>query len=213
MTVKLTDTQLMMMSVATQRDDRCLKTPEKLKGAAAEKVGTRLLSLGFAREIKAKPGMPVWRRDERGQSTALKLTAAGLKAIAVEEEPGSAAGTPEAPTLATESSAAPTERSQHRSEAAPRDGSKLALVIGLLRQDDGATIGSLTQATGWLPHTARAAITGLRKGGYSVVRDRSEAGGSVYRISDTLAEGSVSNPDPTKAATASRRGSTASQAA
>jgi hypothetical protein len=26
MTVKLTDTQLMMMSVATQRDDRCLNT-------------------------------------------------------------------------------------------------------------------------------------------------------------------------------------------
>jgi hypothetical protein len=86
-------------------------------------------------------------------------------------------------------------------------------VIGLLRQDDGATIGSLTQATGWLPHTTRAAITGLRKRGYSVVRDRSEAGGSVYRISDAPAEGSVSNPDPTKAATTSRRGSTAKRAA
>src|SRR5260370_39730641 len=98
MTVKLTDTQLMMMSVATQRDDRCLKTPEKLKGAAAEKVGARLVSLGFAREIKAKSGMPVWRRDELGQSTALRLTAAGVKRIAVEEEPGWAAGRPHAPT-------------------------------------------------------------------------------------------------------------------
>jgi hypothetical protein len=105
LTVKLTDTQLLIMSVATQRDDRCLRTPEKLKGAAAEKVGARLVSLGYAREIKAKPGMPVWRRDEHGQSTALKLTAAGSKAIAVEDELGSAAGTPEAPTLATKSSA------------------------------------------------------------------------------------------------------------
>jgi Protein of unknown function (DUF3489) len=46
--------------------------------------------------------------------------------------------------------------------AAPRDGSKLALVIELLRRANGATIVDLTQATGWLPHTTRAALTGLR---------------------------------------------------
>src|SRR5271166_2514880 len=46
-----------------------------------------LSRLGFAREIQAKPGTPLWRRDETGRSFALKLTAAGLKAIAVDEEP------------------------------------------------------------------------------------------------------------------------------
>jgi hypothetical protein len=66
--------------------------------------------------------------------------------------------------------------------AAPRDGSKLAQVIELLRRADGATIVDLTQATGWLPHTTRAALTGLRKRGYTVIRDRIGAGDPVYRV-------------------------------
>ena len=50
--------------------------------------------------------------------------------------------------------------------------SKLALLIDLLRRADGATIVDLTQTTGWLAHTTRAAITGLRKRGYAVTRER-----------------------------------------
>ena len=69
------------------------------------------------------------------------------------------------------------------SRGRPRDGSKLALVIELLRRADGATIIDLTQATGWLPHTTRAALTGLRKRGYAVIRERIGAGDSAYRIS------------------------------
>jgi len=38
-------------------------------------------------------------------------------------------------------------------------------------------------ATGWLPHTTRAALTGLRKRGYAVTIDRSnKEQGSTYRI-------------------------------
>jgi DNA-binding IclR family transcriptional regulator len=72
--------------------------------------------------------------------------------------------------------------------AAPRDGSKLAQVIELLRRADGATIVDLTQATGWLPHTTRAALTGLRKRGYAVIRERIGAGDSVYRVSGAPAD-------------------------
>ena len=61
--------------------------------------------------------------------------------------------------------------------------SKLALLIDLLRRADGATIVDLTQTTGWLAHTTRAAITGLRKRGYAVTRERMGAGQFVYRIS------------------------------
>ena len=46
---------------------------------------------------------------------------------------------------------------------APRIGSKLATVINLLQRSDGATISNLIEATGWLAHTTRAALTGLRK--------------------------------------------------
>jgi DNA-binding transcriptional regulator PaaX len=71
--------------------------------------------------------------------------------------------------------------------AVPRDGSKLALVIEHLQHADGATLIDLTEATGWLPRTTRAALTGLRKRGYAVIRERIGAGDSVYRISDAPA--------------------------
>ena len=83
MSTKLTDTQIVMLSAASQRDDRCLLAPQILKGSATQKLATKLIGAGLAKEIKAKSGAPVWRQDERaGQYYALKLTAAGLRAIA-----------------------------------------------------------------------------------------------------------------------------------
>jgi hypothetical protein len=38
----------------------------------------------------------------------------------------------------------------------------------MVSTEEGATLEELTGATGWLPHTARAALTGLRKRGYNV---------------------------------------------
>ena len=64
----------------------------------------------------------------------------------------------------------------------PRAGSKLALVIEMLCEPGGATIDALVSATGWLPHTTHAALTGLRKRGYRVERERSEERKTLYRI-------------------------------
>ena len=183
MSVKLTDAQLVTMSAAAQRKDRCLSAPATIKGAALVKVSAKLAKLGLAREIEAKPGAPIWRRDDAGQGYALKLTAAGLKAIAVDEGPHEAIEHSEAPQSEAKNRADPNEDG-HPTRVTPRDGSKLALVIELLERADGATIVDLTQATGWLPHTTRAALTGLRKRGYAVIRERIGAGDSVYRISD-----------------------------
>jgi hypothetical protein len=64
----------------------------------------------------------------------------------------------------------------------------LAHVTELLQRAHGATIGELIDATGWLAHTTRAALTGLRKRGYAIAIDRSDnERGSIYRI----------NSDPT----------------
>ncbi len=46
------------MSAAAQREDRCLAAPETMKGAVVSKAGAKLVKLGFAREIVAKPGAP-----------------------------------------------------------------------------------------------------------------------------------------------------------
>jgi hypothetical protein len=183
MSVKLTDAQLVMMSAAAQRTDRCLSAPATIKGAALRKIGVKLAKLGLAREIEAKPGAPIWRRDDAGHGYALKLTAAGLKATAVDEGSKNAIEPSEAPLSQAKEVAGPDEGG-HPARVVPRDGSKLALVIEHLKRADGATIVDLTQATGWLPHTTRAALTGLRQRGYAVLRERIGAGDSVYRISD-----------------------------
>ena len=56
MSVKLTDAQLVMMSAAAQREDRCPTAPEAIRGAAVSKVGAKLAKLGLIREIRAKAG-------------------------------------------------------------------------------------------------------------------------------------------------------------
>jgi hypothetical protein len=58
--------------------------------------------------------------------------------------------------------------------SAPRGGSKLARLIALLERDHGATIAELIAATGWLAHTTRAALTGLRKRGFAVAIDQAD---------------------------------------
>jgi Protein of unknown function (DUF2924)/Protein of unknown function (DUF3489) len=81
-------------------------------------------------------------------------------------------------------------------------------VIEHLQHADGATIVNLTDATGWLPHTTRAALTGLRKRGYAVIRERRVAGDSVYRISDAPGYPETTahcSTPPSRAAGASKR--------
>jgi hypothetical protein len=46
-----------------------------------------------------------------------------------------------------------------------RSGSNRALVLSLMQQTQGASVDDLLKATGWLPQTTRAALSGLRKQG------------------------------------------------
>jgi hypothetical protein len=86
MSIIFTDTQLMLLSAASQRDDHCLVPPTGPKRGQAQKAIVKLLEAGIVKEIKAKTGAPIWRRDDETNHTyALKLTAAGAKAIAVGE--------------------------------------------------------------------------------------------------------------------------------
>lgn len=51
----------------------------------------------------------------------------------------------------------------------------------LLGRKSGATIAQMQAVFGWQPHTARAAVSGLRKRGETVERSDT-ARGSVYHI-------------------------------
>ena len=72
-------------------------------------------------------------------------------------------------------------------DPAPLMPSKAALVLGLLTRQEGARIDELTAATGWLPHTTRAALTGLRKKGHTIVREKDD-GITRYAIKPVVVE-------------------------
>jgi len=60
--------------------------------------------------------------------------------------------------------------------------SKQDHIIALLSREAGATLDELIRATGWLPHTTRAALTGLRHKGYGIERTQRADKVSNYRI-------------------------------
>ena len=53
-------------------------------------------------------------------------------------------------------------------KAIDKPATKQAQLIALMQREQGATLAELVTATGWLPHTTRAALTGLRKKGYVI---------------------------------------------
>ena len=55
----------------------------------------------------------------------------------------------------------PTSRvTKTRAKAADARQTKADTILGLLQRPTGASIGELTKATGWQPHSVRAALTG-----------------------------------------------------
>lgn len=66
-------------------------------------------------------------------------------------------------------------------KASTKPISKISVVADLLRRDGGATLTELVAATGWQPHTTRAALTGLRKKGHSIERGTRD-GMAAYSI-------------------------------
>ena len=201
---KLTDTQLVLLSAALQRDDHCLTPPTGARLGPARKAAGKLLEAGLVKEVRTRKDAPVWRRDEEAeQAFALKLTAAGLKAIAAEANDDGEEATP---TVAAEREPQVIEAERPESfqdadtgavrslPVAPRAGTKIGDVIGTLERGAGALIDEIVAATGWLPHTARAALTGLRKRGYAIASDRSDrTRGTVYRIARTKADGDATD--------------------
>jgi hypothetical protein len=173
--IKLTDTQFALLSGAALRQDGAAAVPEGRNEKAVQKLAATLIEQALVREIRAKPGMPVWRRDEEGHALALIITKRGRAAIDVPDEERSEDAGPDAPATVGLRAAARSTR------GTPRQGSKLAEVMSLLGRKKGAGIEELIAATGWLPHTTRAALTGLRKRGFGIERSRNDQG-TVYRI-------------------------------
>ena len=78
---RLTETQWMVLSAASQRDDHCAMLPPRLRGGAAQKVVKKLLDLGLVEAVRARGDLPVWRHEDDRCPMALRLTSRGLERI------------------------------------------------------------------------------------------------------------------------------------
>ena len=180
--IKLTDSQLVLLSAASRRDDQLLARPKYLRRDALDK----LIDASLIEPVIVTATDPAWHEDDGNVRHGYRITAAGLQAIGIEPE-----SPDEAPPSGTFSH---PEGSRGDDAAGVRDkivitlraGSKRALVLSLLQQEQGASLDDLVQATGWLPHTTRAALSGFRKQGTTIERIQAAGEPSRYRVIASL---------------------------
>ena len=58
-----------------------------------------------------------------------------------------------------------------------REGTKQALLVGMLGRAEGATIDEIVAVTGWQPHTVRGAFAGALKKRLGLTIDSEKVGG------------------------------------
>ena len=185
---KLTDTQAAILRAAAEREGHIvLPLPGSLRGGAATKVVDTLVAKGLVEEVDAdlRKEEPVWRETGDGHCTTLVATRSGLAAIGIAPESADCAptGATEAPAEDTETDAAAATKPAHK-ERKPREGTKQALLIEMLRAEGGATIEEIVATTGWQSHTVRGAIAGAlkKKLGLDVRSEKIAGRGRVYQI-------------------------------
>lgn len=152
---KLADTQCVLLSAAAQRDDGSLLPLPTLRTPASgiAKSLASLVARGFAEEREVLAAAQVHRTDG-DLRFGLFLTAAGADAIGLGD------GKADASITSTPAGEPPVRLT------------KSSMVMGLLARNEGATLADLMEATGWLPHTTRAALTGIRKKGVQLEKSK-----------------------------------------
>jgi hypothetical protein len=160
---RLTPTHHLLLAQGAQDREGLIDLPSGLRGAAAKAVVAKLMAAGLIAEVFV-PAERAWRNDEAGTPVGLTLTPSGRDALErVSEAPAAA------------------EVDESVVAAGVRSNAKRAKVMEMLAWGGGASLDEITAATGWLPHSARAMLSGLRKAGHEVVREKRE-GVSRYRI-------------------------------
>jgi len=127
---------------------------------------------------------------EQGAKTAPEKATSTKKANKTTSKPA-AKKTAKAPKPAPKKDAAKSAKpaskkaSKPKGEAkVPREFSKKAIVLDLLRRKDGATMAEIAKATDWQNHSIRGFISGnlSKKMGLTVESGKNEAGERTYRI-------------------------------
>lgn len=190
---QLSDSQLVVLTAACQRPDRCVfPVTARLKGNAAGNVLKSLLNKGLIKEVRAKRDDTVWRHDENRGRITLVATKAAFAALGIdprddddEDEDTGTDGTDDAAAnLEAERNRSKAPRTKVSKTRRTRDGSKQAQLIAMLRRANGATIDEIVEALAWQPHTVRGAIAGAlkKKLGFEVTSEKDDKRGQIYQI-------------------------------
>jgi len=152
----LSDLQCILLSTAAQREDGSIHPlPASVDPRGGAKAIGGLLRRGLVQE-----------REGDGASASFHINNAGLMAIGIEPE-----------TFDEENVAADSLLPA----SSPQRITKTSLLLSMLQHPGGAVMAELTDATGWLPHTVRAALTGLRRKG-NVIDRGTRDGRACYQI-------------------------------
>ena len=196
---QISDTQLIVLNIACQRQDRSVfPLPKTLQGSAVTKVIGSLLGKGLIEEVPARqvefhPMLDdvVWRETETGERLTLIVTDAAFEALGLATEARHAGvidddclinSTPAGQGTGATSKDVRPRKAPEMSRT--RGASKQDTLIEMLKRSDGATIVEIAEALAWQPHTVRGAMAGAlkRRLGLTILSEKVEGRGRVYRV-------------------------------
>jgi len=163
--------------MATRQPSKQTKRKAEANVDATNRPGATSEREPQRRNRRAQSRSAAARTDRVGATAAAAPKASLNGSEMVHDKPQQARSgskpTPERADLATASASG---------GAQPPANTKRAKLIAMLERAEGASVAEIGRRLGWLPHTVRAAITGLRNAGREVTRSKDANDPSVYRL-------------------------------